>query len=382
MQRRPGAADRHAARSCTRAPPTPTWPSSWATATCSRSTRADHRRRHRRGGGRRAAARHADGAGAAPERGRRDTARRSAAARRRPGPGDGELAEYHGRDFYALGPMARTARSCISAPRCACAAGRDGAARAPRASGCWCTPHEWRAALPLRLRLRERGLDGVTLLVLPGVLFVLRCSSTRSCTGWCCRSRRRRGGWLANYARSSPIRSSTTRSGTTLLIAVPGDAAEHPAVGPGGAARAADARAEAADHDPGHPDHPRHGAGGRRAAELSRPARLAEPRAAGVRHRRQPGAAGPQLLGRDAVAGDHRLSVHLPADAVLRHRHRSGARAGRRDAGRAGTRTRSAASCCRCWRRAWRSRSAWPSCRPSPCSPPPCCWERRRGRRG
>ena len=29
------------------------------------------------------------------------------------------------------------------------------------------------AQLPLRRRLRERGLDGVTLLVLPGAIFVL-----------------------------------------------------------------------------------------------------------------------------------------------------------------------------------------------------------------
>ena len=38
---------------------------------------------------------------------------------------------------------------------------------------------------------------------------------------------------------------------------------------------------------------------------------------------RQPGPAGPQLLGRVPLAGDHGLPVHLPADAVLRHRHRS-----------------------------------------------------------
>ena len=39
-------------------------------------------------------------------------------------------------------------------------------------------------------------------------------------------------------------------------------------------------------------------------------------------------------------------------------------------------------SCCRCWCRAWRSPSACPSCRPSRCFRRPCCWARRRATRG
>ena len=41
-----------------------------------------------------------------------------------------------------------------------------------------------------------------------------------------------------------------------------------------------------------------------------------------------------QLLGRLRLAGDHGLSLHLPADAVLRQRHRPGARTGGGDPGR------------------------------------------------
>ena len=74
---------------------------------------------------------------------------------------------------------------------------------------------------------RARGLDGVTLLVLPAVLFVARrCSSIRSSTASCCRSSRRQGGWLANYQQffSDPFLYDTIA--TTLWLAVAGHAAQ------------------------------------------------------------------------------------------------------------------------------------------------------------
>ena len=60
------------------------------------------------------------------------------------------------------------------------------------------------------------------------------------------------------------------------------------------------------------------------------------------------GEARAQLLGRLPLAPDHRLSVHLPAHAVLRHRHRSGPRAGGGDARRRARGSASAMSACRC----------------------------------
>ena len=63
--------------------------------------------------------------------------------------------------------------------------------------------------------------------------------------------------------------------------------------------------------------------------------------------------------------------VHLPADAVVRDRHRSVAGAGGRDAGRAGARRGSGASCCHCWLPGLRSRWRWRSCRRFRCFPRP-----------
>ena len=56
-----------------------------------------------------------------------------------------------------------------------------------------------------------------------------------------------------------------------------------------------------------------------------------------------------QLLGRVPVADYHRLSIHVPADAVLRDRHRPVAGAGGIDARREGSSQHSGTSSCRCW---------------------------------
>ena len=70
----------------------------------------------------------------------------------------------------------------------------------------------------------QRGLDGVTLLVLPAVLFVLLLFVYPFLYGLVLSFKPKKGGWLANYRNSSPIRSSTARSATTLWLAHPGDA--------------------------------------------------------------------------------------------------------------------------------------------------------------
>ncbi len=75
--------------------------------------------------------------------------------------------------------------------------------------------------LPLRTCLRERGVDGVTLLMLPAVLFVLALFVYPFLYGLYLSFTPAKGSALANYARffSDPFLYDTI--GTTLLIAVP-----------------------------------------------------------------------------------------------------------------------------------------------------------------
>jgi len=75
--------------------------------------------------------------------------------------------------------------------------------------------------LSLRRRLRERGLDGVTLLVLPGVLFVLILFIYPFLYGLFLSFAPKQGGMFANYVTffSDPFLYDTV--GTTLLIAIP-----------------------------------------------------------------------------------------------------------------------------------------------------------------
>ena len=75
--------------------------------------------------------------------------------------------------------------------------------------------------LSFRRRLRERGLDGVTLLVLPGVVFVLALFIYPFLYGLVLSFHPRLGGTLANYVAffSDPYLYDTI--GTTLVIAVP-----------------------------------------------------------------------------------------------------------------------------------------------------------------
>ncbi len=75
--------------------------------------------------------------------------------------------------------------------------------------------------LSFRQRLAERGLDGVTLLVIPGVLVVVGLFVYPFLYGLVLSFEPKQGGWLANYTKffSEPFLYDTI--GTTLLLAVP-----------------------------------------------------------------------------------------------------------------------------------------------------------------
>jgi putative spermidine/putrescine transport system permease protein len=75
--------------------------------------------------------------------------------------------------------------------------------------------------LPLRRRLKERGLDGVTLLIIPSVVFVLALFIYPFLYGLWLSFVPAKGDWLANYRTffSDPYLYDTI--GTTLLLAVP-----------------------------------------------------------------------------------------------------------------------------------------------------------------
>ena len=77
------------------------------------------------------------------------------------------------------------------------------------------------AAMSLRRRLRERGLDAVTLLVLPGVAFVLALFVYPFLYGLILSFTPQQGGWLANYQKffADPFLYDTIY--LTLQIAVP-----------------------------------------------------------------------------------------------------------------------------------------------------------------
>ncbi len=87
------------------------------------------------------------------------------------------------------------------------------------------------AHLPLRRRLREHGVDAVTLLVIPAVLFVLALFVYPFLYGLVLSFHPKDGGWLANYAKffSEPFLYDTI--GITLVIASAGHNSERYAVG-------------------------------------------------------------------------------------------------------------------------------------------------------
>jgi putative spermidine/putrescine transport system permease protein len=76
-------------------------------------------------------------------------------------------------------------------------------------------------AIPLRMRLAQRGLDGVTLLILPAVIFIVALFVYPFLYGLWISFVPKAGAWWANYARffSDPYLYETI--GRTLWIAVP-----------------------------------------------------------------------------------------------------------------------------------------------------------------
>jgi putative spermidine/putrescine transport system permease protein len=76
-------------------------------------------------------------------------------------------------------------------------------------------------SVPLRMRLKARGLDGVTLLVLPGVFVVLALFIYPFLYGLFLSFAPKQGAWFANYAAffADPFLYDTIY--TTFAIAVP-----------------------------------------------------------------------------------------------------------------------------------------------------------------
>ena len=123
-----------------------------------------------------------------------------------------EIAEYHGRDFYAVARGADGTELYLPL-RAAGGAGRDGAPGGGAGARPGLRRMSRRAPAAAPPRCGERGLDAVTLLVVPGVLFVLALFVYPFLYGLVLsfHPKQRRLRWRI-IASSSPIRSSTTRS--------------------------------------------------------------------------------------------------------------------------------------------------------------------------
>ena len=77
------------------------------------------------------------------------------------------------------------------------------------------------ATLSLRRRMRERGLDAVTLLVIPGVVFVLALFIYPFLYGLVLSFTPKQGGWLANYQKrwnAPPADYSITAYDAALVV--------------------------------------------------------------------------------------------------------------------------------------------------------------------
>ena len=76
-------------------------------------------------------------------------------------------------------------------------------------------------AVPLRLRLAQRGLDGVTLLVLPAVIFIVGLFVYPMLYGLVLSFQPQAGNWLANYTKFFADPFLYTTIAKTLWLAVP-----------------------------------------------------------------------------------------------------------------------------------------------------------------
>ena len=136
-------------------------------------------------------------------------------------------------------------------------------------------------ATGVRVRLASRGLDGLTLLVLPAAGFLLLLFVYPFLYGLWLSFQPKEGNAFANYMRffSDPFLYDTIWA--TLRLALPVTLVNLVVAIPIALRVRLMRPAAAADDHPGDPDHPRHGARRTRLAELSRAARLAESHHAG-----------------------------------------------------------------------------------------------------
>ena len=313
-----------------------------------------------------------------------------------------EMRSRRGRRPSTSSAAGSTTSNTAAAIRCSTSSRR-------RARGCTCVAAG--SVSPRRQRARPRAGRARARLSARDVVIVgvsdgdRRTGARARSTGRCCSSCRR---------RCSCCCSSSTRSSTACVLSFTPkeggcarqlpqvlhhrqpladdlDDAEARAAGDAdqrrarAADRVQDARQVAlpalGDDDPRRADHARHRADRRGHADVLRPERLAG--AVPAAHASLRGADPPhaQLLGRADLARDLGLSVRVPADPVVHHGHRSGARARggdarRRSEGAVPPHLPAAARA-----RASRCASASLSCRRSRCFRRRCCSARRPGRR-
>ncbi len=186
------------------------------------------------------------------------------------------------------------------------------------------------------LAVRARRFDRALLLVVPAAAFMLLLFVYPFLYGLVLSFDPKEGGALANYRHFFTTDNLWPTIWTTLKLALPATLIN---VGLRAADRLQDAREVAlpalGDDDPGGADHAGHGADRRRHADLFRPQGLAVAVPAVLPYLRGSDPPHAQLLGRADLAGHLRVSLRVPADPVVHHRHRSGARARGVDAGRA-----------------------------------------------
>ena len=259
-----------------------------------------------------------------------------------------ETAEYRGRDFYGTARTSDNVELFFRSDRKIASGetvrlGADPARVLVYARPAHDLPIDPRGSqqpderVPLRLRLAQRGIDGVTLLVLPAALFILLLFVYPFLYGLILSVHPKAGGdrrslrqLRALLLRSLPLRHHPHHAVARLA----GDDHQRRDVDPGRHARAADAQAAPADDHPGAAGDARCRAGCRRSAQLPGSAGLAQSHSDDLRPDLLADPAGAQLLGRLHRPHHSQLPVHVPAHALLRDRHRPIARAGRIDARR------------------------------------------------
>ena len=158
-------------------------------------------------------------------------------------------------------------------------------------------PIDRAVAMPLRLRLAARGVDGTTLLVLPALLAILALFIYPFFYGLVLSLQPKVGPYYASYRTffSDPFQRETVWN--TLILAIPTTLLNILIAVPIAFRVRLMARQRLLTTVPGPARHARHGAGGAGSADLSRPAGLVQPDAAGPPRHRRAVEAHQQLLG-------------------------------------------------------------------------------------